>query len=113
MTIRDVKAKSPEEQMFAGYPDVFVTYLKYVKALKFDEDPDYGMLKALFKDCLEKDFSKKLDDVQYVWKWRVPPPILVELQAAGLAPEPLRPSKKEEKEMMREMAGKGKGKGKR
>merc|ERR1719341_50668 len=33
-----------------GYPDEFVTYLNYCKTLKFEERPNYELLRALLRD---------------------------------------------------------------
>lgn len=46
--IRDSKIKTPVELLCRGIPQEFAEYLSYTKNLKFDETPDYKMLKGLF-----------------------------------------------------------------
>ncbi|CCH62216.1 hypothetical protein TBLA_0G02780 [Henningerozyma blattae CBS 6284] len=46
-------------------PQNFATYLKYVRALKFDETPDYNYLISLMDDTLLKNGLK--DDGNYDW----------------------------------------------
>ena len=35
-------------------PQEFATYLNYCRALKFEERPDFGYLRKLFKDLFDK-----------------------------------------------------------
>jgi hypothetical protein len=46
-------------------PDEIVTYMKYVKALRFDDKPDYAYLRELLKDC----FGRKGFVRDYVYDW--------------------------------------------
>lgn len=48
--IKDIKASTEPDKIAEGFPEEFALYLSYVRALKFDERPDYGYLKKLFKD---------------------------------------------------------------
>ena len=48
--IKQKKLSTTSEMLCKGYPEEFVQYFKYVSELKFDEDPDYGYLRKLFRD---------------------------------------------------------------
>ena len=38
-----------------GFPEEFATYLNYVRALRFDDKPDYGYLRSLFRDVYTRE----------------------------------------------------------
>lgn len=44
------KQQMSVEQLCSGLPPAFQLFLDYVRALKFDKDPDYGYLRQLFVD---------------------------------------------------------------
>ena len=44
---------SPED-LCQGLPSEFAEYLRYVKHLKFEENPDYGYLRGLFVGLMRK-----------------------------------------------------------
>ena len=48
---RDIKAN----ELCQDCPDEFIKYIDYVRQLKYEEDPDYDLLKSLFKRVLEKN----------------------------------------------------------
>lgn len=48
-----------------GYPNEFCTYVTYVKNLKFDEKPNYDMLRGLFKQMM-KNANIEYD---YIYDW--------------------------------------------
>ena len=48
--ISDRKINMPVEVLCKGSPQEFATYLSYVRALQFDEEPDYAYLRKLFRD---------------------------------------------------------------
>merc|ERR1712107_267453 len=50
--IMECKMSTPVETLCKGYPAVFVTYLNYCRALRFEDRPDYSYLRRLFKDLL-------------------------------------------------------------
>lgn len=52
--IRELKIATPIEVLCQNFPSEFETYLKYCRALKFEERPDYTWLKRLFKNLFEK-----------------------------------------------------------
>ena len=42
------KMEINDEKLCAGLPVEFIDYMKYVKKLDFEQDPDYKYLKGLF-----------------------------------------------------------------
>lgn len=50
---------------FPAFVDAFAKYFTYIKQLKFNEDPDYDMLKTLFEDTYEE--NRYLDDMIFDW----------------------------------------------
>ncbi len=48
--IRDKKANTPIDVLCEGFPTEFSAYIKYCRALGFEEDPDYACLRKLFTD---------------------------------------------------------------
>ncbi len=55
------------EDLCAGYPVEFLKYIKYCRSLRFEEKPDYGFLKSLFKSL----FVKKNYKYDYMYDWSV------------------------------------------
>ena len=58
--IRKVKLETTEENFCKGLSDEFIDYLKYVKKLGFEQEPDYKYLTnlfiLLFNNFLTKEF---------------------------------------------------------
>lgn len=50
-----------------GFPQEFATYLNYVRALRFDDKPDYGYLRKLFRDL----FIREGFQYDYVFDWTI------------------------------------------
>ncbi|CAL5205210.1 unnamed protein product [Lathyrus oleraceus] len=48
--IREKKLSTPIETLCESYPVEFASYFHYCRSLAFDQDPDYGFLKRLFRD---------------------------------------------------------------
>ena len=48
--IRTKKSEMTLEELCSGISIEFVTYMKSVRALAFEERPDYDTLRAIFKD---------------------------------------------------------------
>ncbi len=48
--IKDKKAGTPIDSLCEGFPNEFAVYLKYCRALAFEQDPDYAYLHKLFTD---------------------------------------------------------------
>lgn len=47
--IMEKKMETSADVLCRGFPSEFVQYLNYCKNLKFEDKPDYNMLKGLFK----------------------------------------------------------------
>merc|ERR1719506_1909767 len=48
--IKEKKIETPIDVLCQNLPDEFATYLQYVRALRFQDRPDYAYLKALFQE---------------------------------------------------------------
>ncbi|GLV44976.1 gilgamesh [Carabus blaptoides fortunei] len=48
--IGEMKRNIPLEELCEGLPAEFVMYMKYVKRLKFSEEPDYSLLRNMFSE---------------------------------------------------------------
>jgi len=66
-TISEKKMSTPVEQLCKGFPQEFSTYLNYVRALRFDDKPDYGYLRKLFRDL----FIREGFQYDYVFDWTI------------------------------------------
>ena len=53
------------ENLCVGLPNELISYIKYVRKLKFDEEPDYNYLKNLFITSLKK--LNELNDLCFFW----------------------------------------------
>jgi len=53
--ISDKKMKTAAEVLCKGQPAEFVTYFAYVRALRYDEKPDYAYLRRLFRGLFAKE----------------------------------------------------------
>ena len=63
--IRDAKVTTSIEALCKGYPEEFALYLNYCHKLKFDEKPDYGYVRKLFKDL----FFRRGFEFDYIYDW--------------------------------------------
>lgn len=63
--IRDIKVSTSVESLCKGFPDEFAVYLNYCHKLSFDEKPDYGYVKKIFKDL----FIRKGFEWDYMYDW--------------------------------------------
>ena len=59
------KANISNEELCKGLPIEFCYYMKYVKSLKFEEEPNYRYLKYLFLSILDKNEEK--NDLRFSW----------------------------------------------
>ena len=50
--IKDMKIRTSIDRLCEGFPDQFNAMLEYTRALRFEEQPDYGRLRKLFLDLL-------------------------------------------------------------
>jgi len=65
--IRDKKLSSSIEALTKGLPDEFAIYLNYCRGLKFEEKPDIGYLRKLFKDL----FYRMGYEYDFVFDWMI------------------------------------------
>lgn len=63
--IKEVKMATEVDKLCEGLPQEFVSYLNYVKNLKFTEKPDYDYLRQSFRDLFNR-MGYKLD-YEYDW----------------------------------------------
>ena len=56
---------TPIEQLCEGMPKEFRDYFEYVRSLRFEDKPDYGYLKRLFKDLFCREGFAY--DYEYDW----------------------------------------------
>lgn len=69
--VYEIKANISNEDLCKGLPIEFCKYMKYVKSLKFEEDPDYDYLRKLFFSILYK--MKDTFDLNFSWKKQIIP----------------------------------------
>lgn len=63
--ISDRKVSTSINELCKTYPSEFGTYLRYCRSLKFDDRPDYGYLRGLFRDLyIREGFA---DDCIFDW----------------------------------------------
>lgn len=65
--ISEKKMATPIEALCKGFPSEFATYLNYSRSLRFEDKPDYGYLKKLFRDL----FVREGYQMDYVFDWAV------------------------------------------
>jgi casein kinase 1 len=68
--IRDKKLSTQIEQLCKNLPEEIGLYLGYCRSLKFEEKPDIGYLRKLFKDL----FYRSGYEYDYVFDWMVKKP---------------------------------------
>jgi len=82
--IMEKKIETSLDDLFAGHPACFQKYLANVRALEYDEIPDYGALRRLFRDTFDQagfvedycyDWCKLIDvaEVAPIGEWKCPP----------------------------------------
>ena len=65
--IRDKKLSTSIESLTKGLPEEFAIYLNYCRSLKFEEKPDIGYLRKLFKDL----FYRMGYEYDFVFDWMI------------------------------------------
>ncbi|KAI8337091.1 casein kinase I [Chlamydoabsidia padenii] len=65
--IMERKMTTPTELLCRGFPSEFAIYLNYTRSLRFDDKPDYGYLRKLFRDL----FLREEYQYDYVFDWTV------------------------------------------
>ncbi len=66
--IKEKKLTTSIEALCHGFPEEFASYLTACRKLQFDEKPDYGVLRKLFKDL----FIRKGYEYDYIYDWLLP-----------------------------------------
>ncbi|XP_042426987.1 casein kinase I-like [Zingiber officinale] len=65
--ISEKKVATSIEALCKGYPSEFASYFHYCRSLRFDDKPDYGYLKRLFRDL----FIHEGFQFDYVFDWTI------------------------------------------
>ncbi|CAG7666505.1 unnamed protein product [Allacma fusca] len=65
--ISEKKMSTAVDELCKGYPPEFATYLNYCRALRFEEKPDYGYLRQLFRNL----FHRQGFTYDYVFDWNM------------------------------------------
>jgi hypothetical protein len=68
--IKDKKLSTQIDQLCKNLPEEIGNYLDYCRSMKFEEKPDIGYLRKLFKDL----FYKSGYEYDYVFDWMVKKP---------------------------------------
>ena len=63
--INNMKMTIADEELCYGLPSEFVSYMKYVKSLEFQQDPDYNYIKGLFISILSKSDVPR--NINFFW----------------------------------------------
>ena len=63
--IRQKKSEMTLDELCAEIPTEFVTYMQAVRALEFEERPDYDALRAIFKEL----FYRSRFEYDYNFDW--------------------------------------------
>ena len=65
LIILKMKMEITEENLCKGLPDEFIDYMKYVKKLQFEQEPDYKYLINLFISILSK--NEIIKNINFFW----------------------------------------------
>ncbi|XP_072964419.1 casein kinase 1-like protein 2 isoform X1 [Typha angustifolia] len=65
--ISEKKVSTSIEALSRGYPTEFASYFHYCRSLRFDDKPDYGYLKRIFRDL----FIREGFQFDYVFDWTI------------------------------------------
>ncbi|RWS01323.1 casein kinase I isoform delta-A-like protein [Dinothrombium tinctorium] len=65
--ISEKKMSTPIEELCAGFPPEFATYLNYCRTLRFEEKPDYSYLRQLLRNL----FHRQGFTYDYVFDWNL------------------------------------------
>jgi casein kinase 1 len=71
--ILDKKTSTSVAELCSGCPSEFEKYINYCKALRFDDRPDYGYLRRLFKGYMNPFATPVGGDAPYDWVKRLKP----------------------------------------
>ena len=65
--IMEIKRDIPTTELCKDFPEEFQQYFDYVRKLEYEEDPDYDMIKNLFKNVLKKSEF----EIDYYYDWDI------------------------------------------
>ena len=65
--VKEMKMKTPIEDLCGGLPEAFTKYFKYVQTLKFDDRPNYSYLRKLFRNL----FISEGFQYDHVFDWTI------------------------------------------
>ncbi|KAL1533411.1 Casein kinase 1-like protein 2 [Salvia divinorum] len=65
--ISEKKVQTSIESLCRGYPTEFASYFHYCRSLRFEDKPDYGYLKRIFRDL----FIREGFQFDYVFDWTI------------------------------------------
>ena len=68
--IMEKKMTIPIEYLCFGFPMEFATYFHYCRSLRFNDRPDYGLLKKMMRELMNKEGFK----YDYLYDWTDPDP---------------------------------------
>jgi serine/threonine protein kinase len=71
--IAHLKNTIPVEELCSGIPTEFGTFLQYTKDLKFDEKPNYSLLRNMFMDVYVRENFHVMNKNEF-WDWEVKTP---------------------------------------
>ncbi|KAL7710658.1 casein kinase I [Lotmaria passim] len=84
--IAQVKMCTPIETLCKGIPVEFASFVNYARALRFEDQPDYGYLRAMFRRLFEREGYQ--EDFVYDWTVRTMQESLVTSQRKRVAQKP-------------------------
>ena len=65
--IMEKKISTSVDELCKGFPEEFLIYINYCKALKFEDRPDYAYLRRTFKDL----FIREGHQYDYIFDWNL------------------------------------------
>ncbi|VDM74586.1 unnamed protein product [Strongylus vulgaris] len=65
--ISEKKISTSVEELCASYPEAFATYLRYSRTLGFEDTPDYGHLRQLFRNLFHRQGLR----YDYLFDWNL------------------------------------------
>jgi len=74
--IVEKKLKTSIWDLCKGFPIEFATYIKYCRALRFEQQPDYSYLRKLFRELFNR--QRYVMDYRYDWVVKITPWSIIE-----------------------------------
>ena len=75
--IYEKKNSTTVEELCKGYPEAFKIYISYCKSLNFEDQPDYGYIRRLFKDL----FIGIGNEYDFLYDWCLSPELRPSLES--------------------------------